>query len=446
MQLFQNKSLEKKLFFFSIPLILSLVTQQLYGIVDMIIVGKYLGADELAAVGNASNIVILFIVVSGGIELAVEIIFSRYIGKKDEESIAKGAVNMLVFGCIVGIFLAVAGFFILPSLFEIMNIPAKLVGFVRTYSYIYMLGVPAIYMYDISRAMITSMGDSKKSFYLIFSSTILNILLDLVFILVFKMGVAGAAFATILAQILMMAVSCRLLYQKIRKNPYFTFKPSIQIDQLKEILHVALPSIFQQFVITVTSLFLQALVNPFGREIIIGYVAVTKISTITRLVVAAFSQTLSIYSAQMFAGKKYQELKRTYRFLVQVSLIYTAGVILVLLLFPEQLCSLFFDVSKHSAGYDFFRVYLHCSLISFAVCIFKFMNENLLRSALEMKEYLVCNIGDLLLRLAVTYALLSPLGTNVFWVGELLGRLFAVAVSFYYLRRLNQKIGQNVLV
>ncbi|WP_086350706.1 MATE family efflux transporter [Candidatus Enterococcus clewellii] len=441
----KNNTLNKKLFFFSLPMIGSLLTQQLYNVADMIIVGQFIGAEELAAVGNAGTVLLLFIVISGGIELAVEIIFSRYIGKNEQEKLAKGTTALIVFGAVLGIFLAVVGFFLLPVLFDLMNVPKRLLELTNTYCFIYLVGVPFIYVYDISRAMITSLGDAKKSFYLILSSSLLNVLFNLLFILGFHLGIAGAALGTILAQGIIMCVSLLLLYKKSLANPYFRLTVSIDPIQLKEISTIAVPSIFQQFVVTLSSVFLQSFVNRFGNEVIIGFIAVTKVLTISRIVISGFAQTLSIFSAQLFAGKKYSELNQTYRFLTKVSLIYAVLVSLIFFLFSEQLCNFFFDSQQYPDGFHFFNTYLLFSIGTLFLTVFKFMNESILRSALKMRAYLLCNIGDLLIKVSSTYLLLQVVSSNAFWLGEAIGRLLAVGLSIYFLLLIKRTIKQAVI-
>lgn len=444
MTLHDKNTLNKKLFFFSLPMIGSLLTQQLYNVADMIIVGQFVGVDELAAVGNAGTVLLLFIVISGGIELAVEIIFSRYIGKNDQKSLAKGTTNILAFGVILGVLLAALGFLLLPLLFDIMNVPKQLLSFTQSYCYIYLLGVPFIYIYDISRAMITSLGDAKKSFYLVLSSSLLNVALNLLFILVFQLGIVGAALGTILSQGITMCISLLILYRKSRINPHFHLAVSFDLVQLKEIGTIAIPSIFQQFVITLSSVFLQSFVNQFGNDVIIGFIAVTKVLTVSRIVISGFAQTLSIFSAQMFAGKKYTELRQIYRFLTQISLLYAVFVSVVFLTFSQQLCGFFFDSQQHPEGYLFFKTYLIFSIATLFMTVFKFMNESILRSALKMKEYLLCNIGDLLVKVGSTFLLLSLASTDAFWIGEALGRSLAFALSAFFVFQINKKIQRSV--
>ena len=157
----------KKVFFFSIPIILSMFTQQFYNVADTMIVGQFLGVDELAAVGNAGTIVMLFIVVSGGIELSSEIIFSSYKRKKDLQKIANGSINIIAIALTISITLVALGFLCLPTLYRWIHLPNELIPFTNAYIMTYMIGVPFIYVYDISRAIITALGDSKHCFYFI---------------------------------------------------------------------------------------------------------------------------------------------------------------------------------------------------------------------------------------------------------------------------------------
>ncbi|MHC5247403.1 MATE family efflux transporter [Enterococcus sp. LJL90] len=432
----------RKLFFFSLPLIGSLLTQQLYSAVSMIIVGQTLGANELAAIGNASNLLMLFIVISGGIELAVEIIFSRFIGKQQFKKLSQSIGNILVLAILAGLILTVIGMLLLPAALTWMQVPENLMADTLTYSRIYLLGVPCIYLYDISRAMLLTFGEARKSFLLVLSSSLLNILLNLIFILVFNWGIAGAALGTVFAQAALMVVSLLSLHKKAQSFPDFSLKIRMSWQLLKELAHIALPSMFQQFVITFASVLLQALVNPLGNDIIIGYVAITRVLNISRIVISGFSQTLSIYSARAFAAEASAALKQFYRFLVKISVIYGVIVSLLLVIFARTLCNLFFDSSSHPAAYNFFFSYLLFSSLITLLTVFKFMNESLLRSSLSMRNYLICNVGDLVIRIAATSLLIPLVGAHAFWLGELIGRSFSFLASFGFIKGLKQRLQQ----
>lgn len=432
----KKRQLERRLLSFAVPVISSLFVQQLYGVIDMVIIGKYLGAEELAAVGNATNIVMLFIVISGGIELAVEIIISKYIGNQETKNLAEASVSILSFGFLIGMLVAVIGFLNTAGMFRVIQLPAELMAFAETYAKIYILGIPFIYLFDISRAMLISLGEANKSFQLMLASSILNLVLNLFFIAVLHLGVAGSALATVLAQAVCMLFSLKALHKKMKTNPHYTLRPSLKPRHLDEMASIALPVIFQQFVVTFSSVIVQALVNPFGNEVIIGFVAITKVMMISRIVIVGLAQTLTIFSAQLISGKRFEDLQTAYGFLVKTALIYALLTGAVFKMAPVALANIFFDADAHAGAFYFFRAYLDSYLFIQLLSVFKFMNESILRSALKMKEYLICNVGDLAVKLLSTYALIAPYSTAAFWIGELAARCFVLAASFYYMRQL----------
>ena len=429
----------KKVFFFSIPIILSMFTQQFYNVADTMIVGQFLGVDELAAVGNAGTIVMLFIVVSGGIELSSEIIFSRYLGKKDLQKIANGSINIIAIALTISITLVALGFLCLPTLYRWIHLPNELIPFTNAYIMTYIIGVPFIYVYDISRAIITALGDSKHCFYFVFGSSLLNIILDLLFICVFHLGVFGAALATIIAQALFMFVAFYHLYNKIKDYPGFTWRPHIDMIQVKELIHITIPSVIQQFVITCSFIFIQSMINPFGSEIISGFVAVNKVLTLSRIVVLGFTQAFSIYAAKMIVSQEFTELKKIYIFFIKLSLIYMTLIAFLFFIFPHLLCQPFFSIDNYHEGYQFFKTYLQCSIAMMFMSIFKFMNESLLRSSMNMTYFLICNLSDLFIKIIATYMLLSPLVTNAFWSGETIGKFVSFLLSFFFIYLVNKK-------
>lgn len=435
--------LQRRMLLFSLPIISSLFIQQLYGVVDLAVIGHYLGADELAAVGNASNILMLFLVISGGLELAVEIVVSRYIGMGDEKGEVEAGIALLYGGFGVGLLFAVVGFFSVPALLHAIQLPPELMAFAELYAKMYVVGLPIIYVYDISRAILIAAGDAKSSFHLMLSSTILNVVLNILFIGGFGLGVAGSALGTVVAQGIVMVAALMMLHRKFRDSPHYSPNPQLASAYLSDSIRIALPTIFQQFVVTFSSVLVQALVNPFGSETILGFVAVTKVMMLARIVVIGLAQTLTIFGAQSYAGKRYSEVRAGYGIAVRLAVVYTLVSAPVLLVFAAGIGNLFFATAAHPQAFGFFREYLYGSVLIQLFSVFKFMNESLLRSALKMKAYLVCNIGELALKLGVTYLFLHPFGGSAFWLGEAAARAFILLLSFRYLRQMQAETRQS---
>lgn len=400
-------------------MISELFVQQLYSVIDMAIIGRYLGARELGAVGNAANIIMLFLVVSGGFEMAVDVMVSRLLGASKNKEKAAMARDTLFLSAISGLVLVVIAWISLPALYKAVSLPENMMGDALLYGRVYLFALPIIYIYDVGRAILISNERAKISFYLLATSSILNLLLNLLFILVLQLGVLGSALGTVLAQGITMLVTLYLLAKMDRQEEEpVSLKPDLSWTKIKSILHIALPTIFQQFVITFGATLVQAWVNPFGQEAILGYVALV-----------GFAQTLTLMTAQLLAVKTYSAVKAVYRYCSNVSLIYWLVSSALSVIFCQLLAGMFFDPGQNQAAYSFFRVYLYAFVGTQLFSIFKFLNEGLLRSIVLMKEYLYCNLGELALKLAATGLLLTLLQTNAFCSAELGARIICVLGS-----------------
>lgn len=425
-----TEELKRKVWAFSLPMISEFLVQQLYSVVDMAIIGRFLGARQLGAVGNAANIIMLFLVVSGGFEMAVDVMVSRLLGAGRNQEKAAVARDTLCLSAISGLILVVIAWLSLPSLFKAVSLPENMMGDALLYGRVYLFALPIIYIYDVGRAILISNERAQISFYLLAGSSLLNLLLNLVFIIILKMGVLGSALGTVVAQGAMMLVTLWLLAKMDHQEAApISLKPDLSLTKVKSILHIALPTIFQQFAITFGATLVQAWVNPFGQEAILGYVAIVKFMSLARIVLVGFAQTLTLLTAQLLAGKKFAAVKAVYRYCCRLSLIYWLVSSALSIIACQPLASLFFEPSINQAAYAFFKIYLLAFIGIQLFSIFKFMNEGLLRSMVLMKEYLYCNIGELILKLAVNWLLLAPLGTNAFWSAELGARIICVLAS-----------------
>lgn len=424
-----NGNIKKTLFNFALPLIFSLVTHQLYSVIDMIIVGRYLGVSELAAVANASTIVQILVILSGGLEMGSEVIFSKYIGKKKYKDIIIGAKSILLFGFVSGICISVIGVCLKNPILSLINVPSELYADTGIYISIYIAGITSIFIYDISRAIIVALGDSKCSMILVILTSLLNVILDLFFICVLHKGVGGAAFATILSQIIGMIITLVILRKKMQPFMKEDKSSSIQLKKILEILSISVPTIFQQLILSLSALFLQRLVNPYGSEIISGYIAVNKIMLFEMLVVIGISQALSIFTASNSGARQTNRLREGYRICMIFSTVYLLFVAASNLLFPKYLIGAFIDISKNPTAYQFTKNYLQFSCVAYLFYGLKTINESVLRGFLMMKEFLFSNLSDLIIKIATTYVLVAQFSLNGFWIGNMLGKIIAFIIG-----------------
>lgn len=420
---------------FAIPMILSLITQQLYNITDMIIVGKFLGVNELAAVGNAGTIISVLITLSGGLELGSEIIFAKYAGNKKYKDILTGIKSILVFGAISGLCISILGLFIKPFILTWLKVPDELLKLTNSYIGIYIAGMACVFLYDISRAIIVALGDAKSSMYLLVFSSALNILLDLFFICILKLGVGGAALATVLAQFSGMVIALFILKIKIKPYAKEYKTPFMDLKKIREILHISIPTILQQIILSLSALFLQSLVNPYGSEVISGYLAVNKIMLFGMLIVIGISQALSIFTAANSGDNSVSRIKEAYKFSMKIVTTYLMVLVGINLLLPKYLIGIFIDVKNSMNAYEFAKDYLQLSFITYFAYGWKIMNENLLRGFSRMKDFLRSNLSDLFIRMITTYVLVSLFSLHGFWMGNMLGKVVSFFLSTYGIKK-----------
>ncbi|MGB4660537.1 MAG: MATE family efflux transporter [Mobilitalea sp.] len=424
-----NGNIRKTIIKFAIPMILSLITQQLYNVVDMIIVGRFLGINELAAVGNAGTLVSILVALSGGLEMGSEVIFARYLGGKKYADIVQGVRSILLFGLISGLCISVVGILLQKPILSWIKVPDYLAADTGIYISIYIAGLAGIFLYDISRAIIVALGDARGSMILLIFTSFLNVCLDLLFICIFHWGVAGAAIATILSQIIGMFIV--LLMVKKKLAPYVSeYKVArFQIDKIKEILTISVPTIIQQLILSFSAVLLLSVVNPYGSEVISGYMAVNKIMLFGMLIIIGTSQALSIFTASNLGAGQTSRIREAYRVCMIFTTIYVACIAILNFLIPQYLVGIFIDTVQNPKAYLFAKEYLQFSFFTYFFFGWKIINENLLRGFVKMKEYLFSNISELFIKLFLTYLFVIPFSLHAFWMGNMLGKLVSFAIS-----------------
>ena len=429
-----NGSIKKTLLRFALPMIFSLITQQLYSVVDMIIVGRYLGMNELAAVGNATAVVQILVIVSGGLEMGSEVIFAKYVGEKKYEDIIIGVKSILLFAFISGLCITAIGLCIKAPILSWINVPSELYGDTEIFISIYIAGIAGIFIYDISRAIIVALGDPKCSMILVIFTSFLNVVLDLLFICVLHMGVGGAAFATILSQMIGMIITLSILRRKLQPFIKEYKSNSVQLHKIKEIISISVPTIFQQLILSISSLILQTLVNPYGSEVISGYMAVNKIILFGMIIVIGISQTLSIFISSNSGAKQTNRIREGYRITLIFSTLFLLCIAALNFLIPKYLIGTFIDINKNPEAYQFAKVYLQFSFFTYLFYGWKIINESVLRGFLMMKEFLYSNLSDLAVKIASTYVLVSKFSLNGFWIGNMLGKVVSLTICILVIR------------
>lgn len=299
---------------FALPILLSQIFQQLYNTADSLIVGNYLGTDALAAVSSSGTLIFLMISFFVGTAMGAGVVISRYFGERNEDNVSRAIHTNIAFGIVSGIFLTIIGVTFTPTFLVWMKTDPDVLPEAIEYFRFYFCGAIALVMYNICRGIMNALGDSKRPlWYLIFSS-VLNVVLDILFIGVFHWGVWSAALATVISQFASV-VLCMIYLCK--KGNIFTVelkKLRFHKDMLIEIIRYGLPSGVQNSVIAFANVFVQTQINSFGKFATAAYGAHAKIEGFAFLPITSFNMATSTFISQNLGAKQYDRAKKGARF------------------------------------------------------------------------------------------------------------------------------------
>ena len=299
----------KGLFSFAVPLFLGQLLQQFYNMADAWVIGNFADNASFAAVSSAGNICFLIIGFFNGIAVGGGVIISKYFGAQDKESVERSIHTNFLFGILSSVFSTVIGFFLAPQLLVWMKTPANVLPQSLTYFRIYFAGVSTIIMYNIGMSIMRALGDSLHPLYYLILSSIVNIVLDLVFVAVFHWGVAGAAIATVIAQ----GLSAILCIVRMCRRPEYLFsfrKLRFHRDIMQEVINQGLPTGIQNAVISIGNIVIQSNINSFGEYAMSGVGAYSRLEGFVFLPIMSMSMALPTFISQNLGAKKYERAKK----------------------------------------------------------------------------------------------------------------------------------------
>ena len=262
---------------FAVPLLLGNLFQQLYNTVDTWVVGNYVGKEAFSAVGTVSPIINMLIGTFLGLSVGAGVVISQYYGARQEDKVSETVHTALVMTAILGVLFTFIGVLMTPPMLRLMKTPAEVFPEAQRYLTIYFSGIFGLLLYNMGAGILRAVGDSQRPFYFLVLSTTLNIGLDLLFVIVFHMGVAGVAYATILAQGLS-AVLVLLLLMRAKNCVRVSLRAlKLHMDPLKKIVKVGVPAALQRAITSFSNVFVQSYINYFGADVMGGWTAYTKV-------------------------------------------------------------------------------------------------------------------------------------------------------------------------
>lgn len=429
----------KVLFMFTLPLLGSVVFQQLYNISDSIIAGRFAGEDALAAIGVSYPITMIFMAVAMGCNIGGSVVISQLFGSKRMSDMKTAVNTSFIMSAVISALLLAFGVVFCNPMLKLLNTPQNIFEDGALYLNIYTYGLPFLFFYNISSGVYTALGDAKTPMYLLIGSSLGNIALDLLLVAVFDWGVAGAAWATFIAQGIAAVVSVILLFVRLSKLEY-DVKPML-FDKVifRRIIVVTIPSVLQQSFVSVGNLFIQGIINGYGSSVIAGYSAAIKLNTFAIMSFSAVGNAVSSYTAQNIGAGNTDRVKEGCSAGVRISLAVAVPFIIAYFVFCRYALLLFMENDSSATaletGMEFLRI---VSPFYIAVGI-KIMLDGLLRGAGNMKAFMASTFADLILRVVISFILSARFGSTGVWMSWPIGWLIATFIAYGFYRKASWK-------
>lgn len=334
-------SVVKNILFFSVPLILGNLLQQLYNTVDSIIVGNYVGSNALAAIGSSTSLVYLLIAFSQGVSVGAGVVISQRLGQRNKKGVQVSVHTALALAGILGIILTVGGILFSKEILLWMNTPEEVLTDAVTYLRLYSAGMVFNVIYNMAAGILNAAGNSRRSLGYLAIASVTNLILDLVFIVGMKMGIAGAAIATNIGQMISCLLAIWFLVRTQTDYKVYLNKIKIHKSTAGLIIKIGLPTGFQNMVISLSNILVQSSVNSFGANAIAGFGAYMKVDGFNVLPVTSFGMAATTFVGQNFGAGKLERVKRGMWMTLGIGILYTIITGVLLLTFSETIMQLF---------------------------------------------------------------------------------------------------------
>lgn len=331
----------KEILLFSIPLLLGNLFQQLYNAVDSVVVGNYIGAQALAAVGSSAPVINLLVSFFMGLAVGAGVIISRYFGARKKEELHIAVHTSLALTFAAGLVMTLIGVLISPYVLQWVGTPSDVMESSVLYLRIYFLGILSVMVYNMGSGILRAVGDSRNPLYFLIVSSVTNIILDMLFVIVFHMGIAGVGWATLIAQTISAVLTMLLLMRT--KEEYQVKLKHIRFHKhmLYEIVRLGLPSGMQNAIVSFSNVIVQSNINAFGSLAMAGCGSYTKIDGFAILPVMSYSMALTTFTGQNMGAKKYDRVKQGAKTGILMSVITIVCISALLLMLGPKVLAIF---------------------------------------------------------------------------------------------------------
>lgn len=427
----------KLLFFFAMPMVLGNLFQQLYNMVDSMVVGKFVGEDALAAVGSSFPVVFLAVAVAAGLSMGCNVVISQLFGANQIVSMKTTIYTALITQGAIGLAIMVVGEIMSAPLLNLLGTAPDIMADSLSYLRIYFGGAVFLFLYNTMNGIYNALGDSKTPLRFLMVSALTNIVLDLVFVIYFYMGVAGVAWATLIAQGMCAFISFYVLMRRLKymenEEEKKGVKPALfEMEAARRIARIGVPSMLQQSIVSLSMMFMQGLVNSYGKVFVAGYTAATKIDTLAMMPNMNFSNAMSSFTAQNIGADKPERVMEGYKACLFMVVIFGLTITGIIFLFGPNLLGLFLNAGTAGSAMGYGLSYMKTVSVFYILMGFLFVGNGLLRGAGDMGAFMRSSMSNLFVRVIVAYALAYLIGESAIWWSIPIG--WAVGSVFSFLR------------
>lgn len=438
----------KTLLFFSLPMILSVTLQQFYNICDSMIAGRMISDNSLSAVSATYPITVVYLAIAVGFGVGANIITARFIGEK-KYNIAQSAIyTSLISIFVLAIIVTSLGLALLKPLLFMLNVGGQSYydeAFI--YLLFYTCGITFLFIYNVVTSLFQSLGNSRIPLYLLIFSTILNLVLDIIFVKS-GFGIKGIAIATFISQATASIISLIILLiysKKILNEKGKLFDKRI----LRTILSIAIPSIIQGSIISIGGVMIQSLINSFGPNVTAGYGAAYKIVYVIVNIYTVMSNAISTFTSTNAGAGQYDRIKKGFYSGLLICGFLTIIATLIFMIIPKPLLSIFGNENTSEDVVEVGKKFIYCVAPFYILLCIKIPCDGVLKGSKDMRSFMISTFIDLIIRVGLSYLLGNVLPDDYKLLGIFLswpiGWLFGMAISIFAYKqgRWKRLIGYN---
>ncbi|HOC35568.1 MAG TPA: MATE family efflux transporter [Tenuifilaceae bacterium] len=342
---------------FATPMLIGDIFQQLYNVVDSIIVGRFIGDKALAAVGASFPVIFVIIALVLGIGIGSTVVISQYFGARNFDMVKRAANTIYIFLLISGVVVTAIGLMASGAIFRMLHLPEELMKPARTYLNIFMLGMVVMFAFNAIASILRGIGDSKTPLYFLLISTLTNVGLVLLFVVKFRWGIAGAAWATVISQVVAFIIA--LIYLNHSQHMLSINLRTMKFDRqiFRQIVKIGLPTGIQQTMVALGSMAMMGIVNSFGTTVIAAFTVASRLDALIATPIMDFAAALSGFVGQNIGANKIDRVKRGLRSTLKISISFCVVNIAIILIFGHSLMGIFTKSSDVIAiGYQYLLV------------------------------------------------------------------------------------------